>query len=927
MNSTIAIAIKNTAIRIFLNVVPFPFGLVTIGSIIAYSLTINVLTAKPLNANSYISCTSQSMPVIFSFKPDNGPVGTLVTITGTNLYNPTTFTIGGMSAIAVSNNGINLVGMVMPGATTGSVSVSTDGGTIAGGSIFTVTPTLHPAIQQESRLVGSGSKGTAWQGISVSLSADGNTAIVGGATDNNNTGAAWIYTRLGGGWKQQGSKLVGAGAMGNSMQGISVSLSADGNTAIVGADGDNYGIGAAWIYTRSSGVWTQQGSKLVGAGATGKAYQGMSVSLSADGNTAMVGGSYDNNFAGASWVYTRTDGVWKQQGSKLVGTGATGAAWQGGSVSLSADGNTAMVGGIADNSFSGAVWAHTRSGGIWMQQGSKLVGTGATGTAWQGISVSLSADGNTAIVGGATDNIDTGAAWIYKRSGRIWSQQGSKLVGTGATVNSMQGSSVSLSADGNTAMVGAYWDNQGVGAAWVYTCSRGVWTQQGYKLIGSGSTDFAQQGQSVSLSADGNTAIVGGYGDNDFVGAASVFVPCISPGAPTVSGTEICSGDTASLSGTGIGTLGWYNAAKDGKWLHGGNRYTSLPLSTTTYYVQDSTCTASDTRTAVLVTVNTIPAGAKPITGVTTACAGQNSVTYTVPAITKASSYTWTLPTGATGTSKTNSITVNFGSSASSGNISVNGNNDCGVGGSTSLAIILNSLPADAEPIRGITAVCAGQNSVTYTVPVITKATSYSWTLPTGATGTSKTSSIMVNFGASAVSGNISVKGQNDCGGGGSSSLAISVNPKPVTPVISINGNILHSNASYGNQWYDGVLIPGATNQDYTFTAIGNYTVIVTLDGCASEPSVSNVVTSIDPIDYSKKITAYPNPVINELYIKFAGNIERADFEILNIAGQVVYKGYMYEKTDIQMSDFLPGIYILKLKLRNTFEFRKVLKL
>ena len=85
-----------------------------------------------------------------------------------------------------------------------------------------------------------------------------------------------------------------------------------------------------------------------------------------------------------------------------------------------------MVGGIADNSFAGAVWAYTRSGGIWTQQGSKLFGNGATGTAWQGISVSLSAEGNTAIVGGATDNIDKGAAWIYTRSGRVWSQQGSK---------------------------------------------------------------------------------------------------------------------------------------------------------------------------------------------------------------------------------------------------------------------------------------------------------------------------------------------------------------------------------------------------------------------------------------------------------------------------------------------------------------------
>ena len=277
MNSTLAIAIKRAAIRIFLNVVSFPLGLVTIGSIVAYSLTLDALMASPRIAIPNISSTSQSKPAIFSFKPVNGPVGTLVTITGTNLDSPTTFTIGGVSAIAVSNNGTNLVGMVMPGATTGAVSVSTDGGTIAGGSNFTVTPTLHPAIQQGTKLVGSGTTGSSWQGFSVSLSADGNTAIVGGATDNNNTGAAWIYTRSGGGWMQQGSKLVGTGANGNSMQGTSVSLSADGNTAIIGGYSDNNGQGAAWVFTRSAGAWTQQGSILVGTGNTGAAFQGYSV--------------------------------------------------------------------------------------------------------------------------------------------------------------------------------------------------------------------------------------------------------------------------------------------------------------------------------------------------------------------------------------------------------------------------------------------------------------------------------------------------------------------------------------------------------------------------------------------------------------------------------------------------------------------------
>ena len=107
--------------------------------------------------------------------------------------------------------------------------------------------------------------------------------------------------------------------------------------------------GAAWVYTFSGGVWTQQGNKLVGTGAVGSAEQGISVALSADGNTAIVGGYEDDGGAGAAWVFTRSGGVWTQQGGKLVGTGAVGNAGQGVSVALSGDGNTAIVGGHNDN--------------------------------------------------------------------------------------------------------------------------------------------------------------------------------------------------------------------------------------------------------------------------------------------------------------------------------------------------------------------------------------------------------------------------------------------------------------------------------------------------------------------------------------------------------------------------------------------------
>jgi hypothetical protein len=412
--------------------------------------------------------------------------------------------------------------------------------------LWPAQPALANFTQSGLKLVGTGAVGSAQQGSSVALSVDGNTAIVGGSADNSDLGAAWVFTRSGGVWTQQGNKLVGTGAVGSANQATSVALSADGNTAIVGGYRDNGDAGAAWVFTRSGGAWGQQGAKLVGTGAVGTAQQGISVALSADGNTAIVGGYGDNNNAGAAWVFTRSGGVWTQQGNKLVGTGAAGTAQQGFSVALSADGNTAIVGGWTDNSSAGGAWVFVRSGVVWAQQGSKLVGTGAVGGAQQGVSVALSADGNTAIVGGHNDSSAAGAAWVFTRSGGVWTQQGNKLVGTGAVGSAKQGISVALSSGGNTAIVGGWVDNSFAGAAWVFTRSGGVWGQQGSKLVGTGAVGpHAFQGFSVALSC--TTAVVGGFGDNTNAGAAWIFVT-----PPTA---------THDVNGDCLSDIVWYNTA------------------------------------------------------------------------------------------------------------------------------------------------------------------------------------------------------------------------------------------------------------------------------------------------------------------------------------------------------------------------------
>jgi len=395
---------------------------------------------------------------------------------------------------------------------------------------------MTQTFQDQPKLVATGAVGSANQGMSVALSADGNTAIVGGPGANNAdrdrpasigpAGAAWVFTRSGGVWRQQ-AKLVGATSEyggGLWSQGASVGVSADGNTAIVGGPSDNRTTGAAWVFARSGDAWTQQGSKLVGSGA-GKPPlppgQGMSVAVSADGTTAIVGGWGTE----AAWVFARSGSVWAQQGKKLIGTGAVGNARQGTSVALSADGNTAIVGGGSDNGKTGAAWVFTRSGGVWTQQGKKLVGSDSVGSARQGTSVALSADGNTAIVGGPGDNPwdrsvpfglgAAGAAWVFTRSGGVWTQQ-NKLVGTGAVAR--LGTSIALTADGNVAIVGGFAEDGGV--ALVFTRAGGQWTQD-KRLAGTGAV--GKSAPSLALSADGSVVILGSSNDNGGVGAAWIF--------------------------------------------------------------------------------------------------------------------------------------------------------------------------------------------------------------------------------------------------------------------------------------------------------------------------------------------------------------------------------------------------------------------
>jgi hypothetical protein len=389
-------------------------------------------------------------------------------------------------------------------------------------------PAQAQYTQQGPKLYGTGAVAAAKQGYSVAISQDGSTAIVGGPYDNYGTGpgAVWVYTRTNGVWSQQGNKLVPAGVAVPGGAGWSVALSGDGNTAIVGAPYDNSQQfrGSALIFTRSNGVWAQQ-QRLTGAAASASAEQGFSVAMSTDGKTALVGGPGDSSGFGASWVFTLANGVWTEQ-QKLFSSDSMGYAQQGSSVALSGDGNTAIIGGPLDNTqgnnAAGAAWIFKRTNGVWSQQGNKLVGTAAAGVlASQGYSVAINSDGSTAIVGGPTG---LGGAWVFTLSNGIWSQQAGPLANPNATSSSSDGHSVALSGDGNTAIVGGSGDND----AWVFTRSNGVWTRrQELTTPPQAGQPPTALGFSAAISGDATTVILGGIEDGNqqvsYLGAAWIF--------------------------------------------------------------------------------------------------------------------------------------------------------------------------------------------------------------------------------------------------------------------------------------------------------------------------------------------------------------------------------------------------------------------
>jgi hypothetical protein len=415
---------------------------------------------------------------------------------------------------------------------------------------------IDPMIQQGGKLTGGEEREGAAFGDSVALSADGNTALIGGLQDSDNVGAAWVFTRTGSTWAQQGQKLVPPPSLVGHPEdfGDSVALSADGNTALIGAPRAGAETeGAAWVFTRSGATWTQGPELTGGPEESGEADFGASVAMSSDASTIAIGGYTDNTSVGAVWMFVRSGSTWVHQGPKLT-NGVSNASF-GYALALSADGNTALVSSLA-SAGKGSATVFTRSGSTWTQQGSTLTSGIYNEPSFFGIGVALSADGNTAFVGdpGTPYSNYVGGVWVFTRVGSTWTRQAEELTSAESS-ETFFGASIALSADGTTALIGDGSDSGGHGAAWLFRRSGSTWIKQPPRLTGGEEErDVGLFGSSVALSADASTALIGGPGDTEELGAegsrGAAWAFVTAPPVVSTGGVSSLGESTATIDGT-----------------------------------------------------------------------------------------------------------------------------------------------------------------------------------------------------------------------------------------------------------------------------------------------------------------------------------------------------------------------------------------
>ena len=404
-------------------------------------------------------------------------------------------------------------------------------------STFTLSFGPNWTSPTETKLVASDAQAYDRFGEKVSLSADGNYAIVstisaaGGASEQyGGAGAVYIYARSGSTWTQQ-AILVSPDPYTGDNFGQDVALNSDGTYAIIGAVGDDQAttyIGATYIFTRSGSTWTQQAKITPSDGQTNDSF-GYSVSISSDGTYAIAssrneaGGSGDPlSNAGAAYIFSRSGSTWTQQ-AKITASDAQATDYFGQSVSINSDGTYVIVGSYTEDggsgdplSNAGAAYIYTRSGSTWTQQ-QKLTASDAAANSNFGINVILNSDATYAVVGSSgfdSPSTNSGQVYIFTRSGSTWTEQ-QKIQSSDIGQYDYFGWSVSINSDGTYVIVGAERERGGdgsptinAGAAYIFERSGSTWTEV-KKLTASDAQANDYFGSSVSISSDASYAIVG----------------------------------------------------------------------------------------------------------------------------------------------------------------------------------------------------------------------------------------------------------------------------------------------------------------------------------------------------------------------------------------------------------------------------------
>jgi hypothetical protein len=424
-------------------------------------------------------------------------------------------------------------------------------------------------------------------GISVALSDDGNVALIGADQvnwgDHANQGVAYVFTRAERVWSYK-TRLVPAAETSASNDGFgwSVALNAAGDTALIGAYGVDTAYtnnGAAYVFTSTAGVWSQQAKldRAIGADAE----LGYSVALDDAGDTALLGaytatwgGRAEQGFAS---VFQRSGSTWTIQDS-FTQTAPLAGDHFGRSVALSASGAVALIGAFGVNDDQGAAYIFTPSGSTWTQKAMLTASDGAAGDLF-GVSVAI--DGFNAYVGAYKADVsgraDQGAVYRFNQMGAItnWPQQ-RKFTAYDGAAGDLFG--VSVASGSSTLLIGARWANVNgnpkQGAAYTYLPGPGgAGDELKLKLTGcGGEEDYF--GESVALSDDGKIALIGApFADVDGSvqqGAAFIFVHSGSTWTQsarlvaTDGGVSDAFGRSVALSGDGhIALVGapWHNGS------------------------------------------------------------------------------------------------------------------------------------------------------------------------------------------------------------------------------------------------------------------------------------------------------------------------------------------------------------------------------